>query len=188
MFCKTYSKNLLEAIGLKQSLAGPCIWYKQDNNNQLVLVIAIHVDDFIMAGLKSEIATCKKDAHTRFKISNLGLIKKCPGVWYKRCKDKDGAYFKSTMKKYQDDIISEWEQITGKKCKPTNTPGFPGESLTKNTGDEIDKENYSKILGRLMWFLRKLMPECGNVISLNNPAQEHWRAMGLLVGSIASCG
>jgi hypothetical protein len=141
--------------------------------------------------LKTEIDVFKNDVQTRFNISDLGLIKKHLGVWYERCKDKDGEYFKMTMQKYQDDIVCDWEQITGATAKPAKTPGFPGESLTKNTGDEIDKENYRKILGRLMWFTRKLMPECGNAIrelaiSMDNPGEEHWRAMGRLIGYIAS--
>jgi hypothetical protein len=188
MFFRAYSKHL-KAIGLSQSLADPCIWYKV-LNGELVLVVAVYVDDCIVIGLKTEIDRFKKDVQKRFKITDLGPIKKHLGVWYERCMDKDGEYFVMTMKKYQDDIISDWEQVTGTKSRPANTPGFPGESLMKNTGDEVDKENYRKILGRLMWFTRKLMPECGNAIrelatSMDNPGEEHWRAMKRLVGYIA---
>eukprot|EP00980_Cylindrotheca_fusiformis_P025459 scaffold13757_cov82-Cylindrotheca_fusiformis.AAC.1 len=190
MFFKTYSKHLL-AIGLTQSLADPCIWYKQDENYELLLIVAVYVDDCIVAGLKREIDKLKVDVQKRFKITDLGPLKKHLGVWYERCNDSKGEYFRMTMEKYQVDIISDWEQIVGKKCKPAKTPGFPGESLTKNTGDEVDKENYRKVLGRLMWFTRKLMPECGNAIrelamSMDNPGEVHWRAMERLVGYIAT--
>jgi hypothetical protein len=187
MFFRAYSKHL-KSIGLTQSLADPCIWYKIVNG-ELVLVVAVYVDDCIVIGLKIEIEGFKKDVQKRFKITDLGPIKKHLGVWYERCKDEDGEYFKMTMQRYQDDIVLDWEQVTGTKSRPTNTPGFPGESLLRNTGDEIDKENYRKILGRLMWFTRKLMPECGNPIrelatSMDNPGEDHWRAMKRLVGYI----
>eukprot|EP00980_Cylindrotheca_fusiformis_P029361 scaffold23450_cov211-Cylindrotheca_fusiformis.AAC.1 len=58
MFFKTYSKHLL-AIGLTQSLADPCIWYKQDENYELLLIVAVYVDDCIVAGLKREIDKLK---------------------------------------------------------------------------------------------------------------------------------
>jgi hypothetical protein len=187
MFFRAYSKHL-KAIGLSQSSADPCIWYKT-LNGELVLVVAVYVDDCIVIGLKFEIDSFKKDVQKRFKITDLGPIKKHLGVWYERCKDEDGEYFKMTMKKYQDEIVSDWEQVSGSKVKPANTPGFPGESLAKNSRDEVNKENYRKILGRLMWFTRKLMPECGNAIrelatSMDNPGEDHWRAMKRLVGYI----
>lgn len=163
MFFKTYAKHL-EASRLVQSLADPCIWYKHDEKGSLLLVIAVYVDDCIITGKKADIEAFKADIQRRFKISDLGPIKKHLGVWYEKFSGDDGEYFLLTMKKYQNDIVSDWERITGRKAKPAKTPGFPGESLTKNEGAEVDKELYRKILGRLMWFARKLMPEALNNI------------------------
>ena len=188
MFFKTYGKHL-EAIGLTQSLSDPCIWYKRSRDGNLNLIVAVYVDDCIIAGLKHEIETFKKDVQRRFKITDLGPIKKHLGVWYQRCKDKNGEYYKLTMENYQQEIVNDYERVTGKKVKSAATPGFPGQSLSKNEGDEVDKENYRKILGKLMWFTRKLMPECGNAIRelamyMDNPGDEHWKAMGRMISYI----
>ncbi len=83
--------------------------------------------------------------------------------------------------------------MTGRDVKPAATPGYPNETLTKNEGAEVDKEDYCKILGQLMWFVRKHMPETLNSIQelamyMDNPGQDHWRAMGRLVGYIAGQG
>ena len=188
MFFKTYSKHLKD-IGLTQSLADPCMWFKSDKSGNLTLIVAVYVDDCIIAGLKPEIETFKADVQKRFKITDLGPIKKHLGVWYTKCADDRGEFYKLTMEKYQHDTVEEYEKATGKKVKAAKTPGFPGQTLMKNDGEEVDKDNYRKILGRLMWFTRKLMPECGNVIRelatyMDNPGHEHWKAMGRLIGYI----
>lgn len=193
MFFKTYSKHL-ETMGLTQSLADPCIWYKHDENQQLVLLVAVYVDDCIVAGTKNEVESFKTGVKKRFNITDLGPIKKHLGVWYEHRKDNDGQeYFRMTMEGYKNDILNDWKEITGKDAKPAKTPGFPGESLSKNQGNEVDKESYRKLLGRLMWFVRKLMPEALNSIRelamyMDNPGEEHWRAMGRLIGYIAGQG
>jgi hypothetical protein len=190
MFFKTYSKHL-ESMGLTQSLADPCIWFKQDSQQQLILLVAVYVDDCIVAGTKDEVESFKTGVKERFNITDLGPIKKHLGVWYEHIKDRSGQeYFRMTMEGYKNDILNDWKEITGKDPKPAKTPGFPGETLSKNQGDEVDKENYRKLLGRLMWFIRKLMPEALNSIRelamyMDNPGEEHWRAMGRLVGYIA---
>jgi hypothetical protein len=192
MFFKTYSKHL-EAIGLTQSLADPCIWYKHDKDNRLILIVAVYVDDCIIAGPKTEVDIFKEDVQKRFKITDLGSIKKHLGVWYEHHKDRDGEYYELSMEAYQADIVKDWTTMTMRPIKKAKTPGFPGESLVKNLEDEVDKENYRKMLGRLMWFVRKLMPEALNSIRelatfMDNPGEEHWRAMGRLVGYIANQG
>ena len=163
MFFKTFSKHL-QLLGLSQSLADPCIWYKHDEHGHLVLVVAVYVDDCIVAGPKSEVEALKAGVRKRFKITELGAIRKHLGVWYEHCKDEKGEYYKLSMDQYQKDILADWKAVTGRDAKPAPTPGFPNESLTKNQGKEVDKENYCKLLGRLMWFVRKLMPEALNAI------------------------
>jgi len=120
----------------------------------------------------------------------MGPIKKHLGVWYEHEKKSGQESFCLSMENYKEDILKDWREITGKEPKPAKTPGFPGETLSKNEGDEVDKESYRKLLGRLMWFTRKLMPEALNAIRelamyMDNPGREHWRAMGRLVGYIA---
>ena len=189
MFFKTYAKQL-EKMGLKQSLADPCIWYKHDENKRLILLVAVYVDDCIVTGTKSEVEAFKAGVKTRFKITEMGPIKKHLGVWYEHEKKAGEESFRLSMESYKDEILNDWREITGKEPKPAKTPRFPGETLTKNEGDEVDKESYRKLLGRLMWFTRKLMPEALNAIRelamyMGNPGREHWRAMGRLVGYIA---
>ncbi len=61
MFFKTYAKHL-EKMGLKQSLTDPCIWYKHDTSNQLLLLVAVYVDDCIVVGTNSKLRPSKLES------------------------------------------------------------------------------------------------------------------------------
>ena len=55
----------------------------------------------------------------------------------------------------------------------------------------MDKSGYQKMLGKLMWFSRKVKPECANPVRelamfMDNPGEEHWKAMARLVGYVQS--
>ena len=143
-----------------------------------------------VAGSKAEIERFKTEIQARFKISDLGTLKKHLGVWYDRKKDEIGEYYELEMSKYRDDIIKDFEGITGKRVKPAPTPGYPGTSLVKNADEETKKEEFRKLLGKLMWYCKKLLPECSNATRelasyMDNPGPEHWKAMTRLVSYIA---
>ena len=59
------------------------------------------------------------------------------------------------MEKYREDIIRDWEAITGLKPKLMPMPGYPGKSLAKNDEGPVRKEFYQKLLGKLIWFSKR---------------------------------
>ena len=95
------------------------------------------------------------------------------------------------MPKYKEDIRQDWEGATGKEVKAAATPGYPGDSLVKNEGDPVEKDTFRKILGKVMWYARKITPESSNAIRelamfMDNPGEEHWKALGRLVGYLVT--
>ena len=74
----------------------------------------------------------------RFNITDLGPIKKHLGVWYEHVKEGEVEYCRMTMEGYKNDILKAWEETTDKDLKPAKTPAYPGESLSKNHGDEVE--------------------------------------------------
>jgi len=128
----------------------------------------------------------------RFNIADLGKLSKHLGVWYKKKRDDKGSYYELSMSKYQADIVSDFEEVTGKPVKSATTPGYPGVSLVRDKSKKpVDIENYRKILGKAMWFCMKIMPECGNAIrelasSMDHPGEEQWKALGRLIGYISA--
>ncbi len=111
MFYKTFAKHL-KSMGLTQSLSDPpCLWYKHhDKLGRLLFIVAVYVDDCIIAGTKAEVEALKSGIKQRFKITELGKIRKHLGVWYEHCKDENGEYYKLSMEQqYQKDILADWK-------------------------------------------------------------------------------
>jgi hypothetical protein len=189
-FWKENAKHL-RRLGMLQSKTDPCVWY-MTRNDELWLIVAVYVDDIVYSGCQEARLWFKTEVQKRFKISDLGKLKKHLGVWYERKRDEKGPYYQLTMQKYQNDLLNDWKARTGREPRRAATPGYPGECLTKNTDeDSVDVEGYRMILGKLMWFCKKIMPECGNAIReltshMDNPGELHWRAMERLVGYIAN--
>ena len=123
-FFKELSKHL-NSIGLEQSKTDPCLWYRMKNNN-LVLIVASHVDDLILGGTEKEIETLKQEIKERFKIMELGRLTKHLGIWYARGRDILGDYYEMSMPKYQKEIIQDFKFLTRTKVKSQTTPGYPG--------------------------------------------------------------
>jgi hypothetical protein len=172
-----------------KSQADPCVWYLL-KNNVTWLIVAMYVDDIVYTGANDAREWFKGKIKERFNITDLGLIRKHLGVWYSKKKDEVGPYYELTMEKYQQDIVADWEHCTRRKPKKMSTPGYPGETLSKNASDTtVQVEDYRKILGKLMWIAKKTMPEATNAIRelashMDKPAEEHWRAMERVVGYV----
>jgi transposase InsO family protein len=189
-FWNENAKHLIN-IGMKQSKTDPCVWYKW-KDEELWLVAAVYVDDIVYAGSQEAREWFKAKVKTRFTIADLGKLSKHLGVWYQRKKDDRGSFYELTMTKYQSDIMSDWKGITNTDVRAATTPGYPGESLVRNKDEEgINVESYRKILGKVMWFCKKVMPECGNAIrelasSMDRPGEQQWRSLERLIGYISN--
>ena len=185
----------LKKIGLKQCIADPCLWYWKDKDNDLTLLIATYMDNIVVAGKPDEIQKFKDKLCQRFKISELGRLKKHLGIFYERNKDELGEYFLLEMEKYQDNIVRDYAGITGRDPRPAKTPGYPGESLVCSQEEEgLNTNAFCKLLGKLIWFTKKILPETSNAICeiammMDKPNKEHWKALERLVGYIlnANC-
>ena len=75
-FWKENAKHL-RRMGMVQSKADPCVWYKW-KDGKLWLVVAVYVDDIVYAGPPEARKWFKEEVQKRFKISDLGVLKKQP--------------------------------------------------------------------------------------------------------------
>jgi hypothetical protein len=89
-FFKTFRKHLMEKMGMKQSLADPCVFYKKNDTGRTVLIAICFVDDTLLFELKSEIEWYKESVSKRFEYKDLGALRKHLGVWYKLKIDENG--------------------------------------------------------------------------------------------------
>mgnify|MGYP000116974940 CR=1 FL=1 len=185
--------RILCNLGLVQSRADPCLFLRFDDAKEVVFLLVIFVDDLVMIGKKREIERFKCDIQKHFAIVDLGPLKKHLSVWYKRKSDTGGEYFELQMKDFAQGLIRDYEELTGQKARPASTPGLPGTSLVKQEegSQPVMRDEYRSLIGKAMWFLRKIEPECSNAgrelsAHMECPGEEHWKALSRLIGYIAA--
>ncbi|MGB2452939.1 MAG: reverse transcriptase domain-containing protein, partial [Candidatus Poseidoniaceae archaeon] len=191
-FFKILTKHLTDQNGMKmkQSLSDPCVFYKLNNDGNLILMVSITVDDCAITGLNEDIEWFMDGLEKRFKITRDGIISKHLGVTYKWGTNNQGkAYCKATMDKKVNAIVDYYENHIGKPVKEASTPGLPNENLVKNENEPVDIDPYRSLVGKIMFFSTKICPKIGAAVRalsahMSNPSQEHWKAMDRLVGYI----
>jgi Reverse transcriptase (RNA-dependent DNA polymerase) len=100
LWMNTFSKHLMGQLKLTQSTTDPCIIYKE-NNNKVVLILALYVDGRLCLGQKDKIEWMYKKIQKKFKIEKLGKLKKHLGIWYewKIEKGTGDLYLEASMPK-----------------------------------------------------------------------------------------
>ena len=84
-------------------------------------------------------------------------------------------------------MIDNFTDLFGQYPKHAQTPGLPGTSLTKNQGDILMHGEYCSMVGKILYFVKKVSPNCANASRelsqhLENPGTDHWKAIERLLG------
>ena len=184
---REFKEFLVKDCNFTACVADPCILYYREGE-KLLIVMSIHVDDSMVAGMKEDLNKFYEKVRTRFNITELGTLSKYLGVRYEWLNDKDKKpYVKITMKDTAEAFVRKYEECTGKKAKLAATPGYPNQVLIKNEGETVDIDNYRSLVGKLLFYIVKVGPDCANAgrdlaRHMANPGPEHWKAMGRMAG------
>ena len=92
----------------QQSQADPCVFYKFDNLNNLILMVRVTVDDCTITGTTENIYWFMDRLETRFNITRDGELKKHLGVEYTWGQTDDGKMFCEAMMVKKADAIVEY--------------------------------------------------------------------------------
>ena len=191
-FFKTLTNHLTcsEGMNMSQSKADSCVFYKFDDNGNLILMVSVTVDDCAITGNPKDIQRFMDGVATRFKITREGEITKHLGVEYEWGEDENKKMFcKATMNKKVIDIVNSYEEHTQTKVKEYDTPGTPNKNLIKNDQDIVNLDEFRSLVGKLMFFTTKVCPKIGAATRalsshMSNPGVQHWNAMKRLVGYV----
>jgi hypothetical protein len=185
---ETVQKFFVNEVGLTQSAVDPCIYF-QHVDGTLTLIVVVYVDDMLLLGLQSKIDWMKDVMSAKFTITALGPLKKHLGIYYKWTKDAYGVNLIADMQSMADEIVQKFQEVIGRLPILVSTPGAPGKCLSKNDGDVIMMEEYRSIIGKVMYYVSKIAPECANAAHelaqhMSNPGDEHWMALERVCGYI----
>jgi hypothetical protein len=163
---RQWSKKLTEILTIRmkliQSLVDPCLFYLK-RNMTLVLLVGTHVDDQQVAGTYDAIRSFKQELATYFTIKELGPVKKHLGVYYNFGRDAVGAYVEANMIDFANGMTMDYMSMTGEsKPRMAATPALPGTTLAKNDGNILMQPEYRSIVGKILYFMKKISPLCAN--------------------------
>ena len=68
-FFNFFGKWLCNEMKMLQSLADPCVFYKFDEKDELMLIVSVTVDDCAVTGQETDIEWFMKELEGRFKIT-----------------------------------------------------------------------------------------------------------------------
>jgi len=174
---------------LTQCKTDPCVLYKHDENGKLTALMVLYVDDGFCAGDPKVLKSIRDHLKTKVEITEIGMIDTHLGVDYELKMDKHGWFFECSMTKYIADIVKDFEEHVSSETKNFDTPAAPSTILMKFDGEAIDESGYRKFVGRILYAVTKVLPDCCNAIRdltshLATPGEEHWNALTRLVGHL----
>ena len=168
----------LKSMGFVQTIGDPCIYVKEENGD--IFVIAVYVDDMILAGKSDEkINEVKQALSELFQMKDMGELHYFLGVKViqkpelKEVWIGQEAYTKSVLERFGMD-----------NSKPVNTPVNPRKKLKKAADDSprVDQVNYQCAVGHLLYLSTKTRPDIAYAVSdvarfSADPTEEHWAAV-----------
>ena len=102
-----------EKIGMTQSRANPCAFFKKNEQGEAMLVIAMAVDDSTIAGKPEAVNWLMIKIEEKFKITRGGRIRTHLGIDYKWKTNKNNEpYVELWMERKREDLINSYENIT----------------------------------------------------------------------------
>ena len=191
-FFKILTSHITDKNGMnmQQSQADPCVFYKFNKLNNLILMVSVTVDDCAITGTTKNIHWFMDGLETRFNITHNGELKKHLGVEYTWGQIDDGKMFcDATMIKKANTIVEHYERHTNGEVKESETPGIPNEHLLKNEGPTVDLDDFRSLVGKVIFFSTKVCPKVGAAVRalsshMPNPGAAYWNSMKRLDGFI----
>jgi len=142
----------LRSMGLRKSLLDPCVYVKHDDDGQLILLILIEVDDFVVAAKDKEtLQDAQKQLMSRFKF----------GKWEENEADFIGRH----VKKEGREIKMDQEKYIVEKVEPVHLS--KGRRSAKNAPlNEEEFKNFRSMLYKASWLAHQTRPEASGVVSI----------------------
>ncbi|XP_024081556.1 uncharacterized protein LOC106664782 [Cimex lectularius] len=174
--------TVMTGLGLQQSKADPCIYFKVIPDG--MIVIAIYVDDLLIFSNQCDLQTCvTQKLENEFSMKNLGEVKDCLGMNITRDRKLGKLWINQTT--YIKKII---EKFGMSEANPVLTPMEPGIILRELVKSDVnsaqcnDSVPYQQAIGSLLYVSQISRPDIAFAVNSlsqfnNNPLKCHWQAV-----------
>jgi hypothetical protein len=160
-------------LGYKQSNADHTMFYKR--NVSRVAILIVYVDDIVITGDDDAgIRDLKLHLTREFEVKDLGQLRYFLGIEVSR--SSKGIYL--SQRKYILDLLSEVGMLG---CRPALTPIEQNHRLTSESGQPVDRAQYQRLVGRLI-YLSHTRPDIAFAVSvvsqfMHDPKTHHMDAV-----------
>ncbi|GJR19625.1 zinc finger, CCHC-type containing protein [Tanacetum coccineum] len=161
--------------GFHLNQSDKCVYSKFDSSGKGV-IIYLFVDDMLIFGTyQNQVDETKKCLSSRFSMKDMGEADVILGIKFKR----ENKGIAITQSYYIEKILKKFNR---EDCSPVSTPMYPVEKLKSNTGKPVDKLEYSRAIGCLMYAMTSTRPDIAYVVGrlsrfTSNPSRQHWKAI-----------
>ncbi len=167
----------LKTMGFQQATSDPCIYTASGGE---IFLIAVYVDDIILAGKSHErMKEVKRAIADKFAVRDMGELHHFLGV--KIVQNKDSGDIWIGQEAYTRELLKKFKM---EESKPMSTPVEIGSNLVKasNEDDLFDKETYQSAVGSLLYLSTRTRPDIAYSVSSAarfsaKPTKEHWTAV-----------
>nr|GEV26548.1 hypothetical protein [Tanacetum cinerariifolium] len=149
--------------------------FKFDSSGKGV-IICLYVDDMLIFGTdQNQVDKTEKFLTSKFSTKDMGEADVILGIKIKR--ENKGIVI--TQSHYIEKILKKFNH---ENCSPVSTLMDPVEKLKPNTGKHVDRLEYSRANGCLMYAMTSTRPNIAYVVGklsrfTNNLSRQHWKAI-----------
>ena len=177
--------SIFNALGFTQCKVDQAVFYKRDKDQQMGIVIAVHVDDCTIASLSlAVIESFKSGLRQHVEVTDLGELHWMLGI--KIHHDRTGATVHLSQRTYINSILCHYGF---EDAKPVSTPFDTQVRLTLEQAPADAAEfvvmhdvPYREAVGALNWVVLATRPDIAFAVSTvarfsANPSMAHWNAV-----------
>ncbi len=175
--------------GFVPSKSDDCLFLKRNASGDLVALVACHVDDIQMTGVRGELDAFKEHLAALFKLTDLGETEDLLGVHVNY--DRQRGTLSLSQRHYTEQLLRAANFL---HCKPVDTPAQreplePSSVLSKEEILEIRREwtddyksRYRTLVGSLMWLSLSTRPDITFAVNqlakfVQRPGPAHFSAL-----------
>ena len=145
-------------------------------DGKVELVVAVHVDDIVIAGSDETCRDFHAALNTQFPTNNLGEL-----TWYTDCaftRNWELGTLEITQKAFVESMLNRF----GVKSS-SDIPATPGVELgPREEGEPKGDWPYREVMGSLMWPSTMTRPDISNAVRAvarhsHNPTDRRWKAV-----------
>ncbi|GJZ16253.1 zinc finger, CCHC-type containing protein [Tanacetum coccineum] len=171
--------DLEEEIYMKQPegfvMPDKCVYCKFDESGKGV-IICLYVDDMLIFGTdQTQVDKTKEFLSSNFSMKDMGEAYVILGIRIKR----ENKGLAITQSHYIEKIL---KKFNCEGCGPVSTPMEAGIKLVPHMGKPVNKLEYSRAIGCLMYAMTSTRPDIAYAVRklsrfTSNPSNHHWEAI-----------